>query len=52
MLKNNQKILQPEFFSNKKLFKVKQICSSQNDLVYVPRKIGKVEILEENSAKF
>ena len=45
--KNIQKTLQSVFFSDKKIFKVKQLFNSYNDVVYVKRKMGKVDVPEE-----
>ena len=37
--KHTQKTLPTEFFSEEKIFKVKQHYNSQSDLVYVPQKM-------------
>ena len=35
------------FFSDEQIFKVKQLYNSHNDVVYVPKKMRKVEVPEE-----
>ena len=45
--KNNQKTLETPFFSDKKIFKVKQLYNSHNNVVYVPKRMRKVEAPEE-----
>ena len=42
--KYTQKILQTAFLSDEKIFKAKQLYSSQNDVVYIPKKMRKVEV--------
>ena len=44
-----QKTLQSAFFSEGKIFKVKQLYNSYNDVVYIPRKMRRVEVPEERS---
>ena len=36
------------FFSDEKIFKMKKLYNSYNDVVYVQQKMRKVEVLEEN----
>ena len=45
--KYTHKTLRTTFFSGKKTFKVKQLYNSYNDVIYVPKKMGKLEMLEE-----
>ena len=47
LLKYSQKILPAAFFSNENIFKVNQVYSSHSNLVYVPKKMGKVEVTKE-----
>ena len=42
-----QKTLQSAFFSDEKIFKVKQLYNSRNDVVYVPKKMRNIEVPEE-----
>ena len=44
---NNQKTLKTGFFSDQKIFKVKQLYNPHNDVVYLLKKIRKVEVPEE-----
>lgn len=45
--KYTHKTLRTTFFSGKKTFKVKQLYNSYNNVIYVPKKMGKLEMLEE-----
>ena len=47
LLKYSQKILPAAFFSNENMFKVNQVYSSHSNLVYVPKKMEKVEVPKE-----
>ena len=45
--KYTQKTLKTAFFSDKKIFKEKELCNSHNNFVYVLKKVRKVEMTEE-----
>ena len=45
--KYTQKTIQTAFFSGEKIFKVNQLYNSHKDVVYVPKKMRKVELPEE-----
>ena len=47
LLKYTQKKLQTVFHSHEKLLKAKQLYNSQNNVVYVPKKMRKLEVPEE-----
>ena len=47
--KYTQKTIQTAFFSGEKIFKVNQLYNSHKDVVYVPKKMRKVELPEEIS---
>ena len=47
MSKHNQKTLQTAFFCDKNIFKVKQVYNSHKDVVYVPKKMRKLEVPEK-----
>ena len=42
-----QKTLHTAFFSDKEIHKMKQLSNSPNNVVYVPKKMRKVEVPEE-----
>ena len=45
--KYTQKTLQTAFFSEEKVFKVKELCNSYNGVFHVPKKTRKVDLPEE-----